>query len=276
MDCLILILGSIFREPMSLTNKMIRVVQLRKVVLLITVFGVLITWMYQAMIISVLTTGKPIKPINSIQDLANTPDVKVIVFDKHFPHTLIKNSVFYPELEGRMLVMKGQKTMEDVNLAYHLTHDGTHVFVEFVVNVDEFYSSLSQDLLCLLPKEDFHTSRSLTTAAASLLYRKGLPYAETIDLAILWLQAYGIKIDHAMPSIQHLEGKSGIKTAKTNVTCTKPDDVSTNTNRGCLRSNKRQVFQLTQEHLMSLWVVTGALLMISVVVFVLEVLTTTY
>lgn len=261
------------KEPLSLQHVIIRAKQLRKVVILINVFGLFITMMYQAIIISVLAAGKTTKQISSLEDIVKRPDIRIVAFQSHIPHILIQRSVFYPELEAR-IDLKARRNWETEMQAYQMVRDGTHVFVEYKGLFQHFWRSMPEEVLCTLSPEDFLVSRPLTSVAISMLYRKGLPYAPTIDMAVLWLRAFGLRLDVTHSLLDWTQDQDGIMTAKTNATCTKMVKVFRVTDTGC-RQPKSKLFALSHEYLESLWIATGVALTISLVVFGSEIVVET-
>lgn len=269
MSCLFSILGSLSGEHVFAHEK-----KLRRVLILILSFGLILTWMYQAIIISVLTAGIPMKPIDSLEDLVHAPSVKILIFEGHYTHSLVKNSIFYPQLKDRIQLLRSDRSEEDMKMIYQLVHYGSHVFIEFRSSDDSTRSRFSKDFLCTIPKEDFYYSEAISRVPISFLYRKGLPYAETIDLTILWFEAFGISPDdNAIAHRQWRDGTSAYTTPRVNATCNKfENNNAIKGSGGCSQNPWGKVFPLTQDHLLSLWMVTGALLMASIIVFVVEVL----
>lgn len=196
--------------------------RIRWFVVMISFYGLFLTSMYQAIIISALAAGKQSQPINSLEDLVSKHQEKrIMVYQGTAAQDLIQNSIYYPQLQDRLDLEPFVFDPLAIDNIVAKIHQGTHVLIGYDVLDLSNKDVMTNDFICRYPKNDFRTSKPLKELFLSFVYRKGLDHQELLDRSILWLHAFGITQNEGsfMSQAQTRQLKAGIVTPRRNETC---------------------------------------------------------
>ena len=90
--------------------------------------------MYGGVVISKLTSKSDFAPINTLQDLVNRPEMKILVQRKSFVDDNLKDSIYFPSLKSRIEYFDEKESSEEMkNLLLKLVLK-THVMIDSKVN----------------------------------------------------------------------------------------------------------------------------------------------
>lgn len=282
-----------FTGPNHKMNKLIHLARLAR---LAGVASFFLTSMYSAMVISVLTTGMNVEMIDTLEQLAHRfTDRRIYVNQGTFPHDVLKHSIYYPLLQSRIDVLPLSESREATEAMYTNVADGTHVFIDFKSNIkNDFQKKVSPEFLCDVSADQIRYSsktfeirasesidiylrlsvKAVTTVQLSWIYKKQFKYAEFLNQALLWQEAYGVLHDtHTIiGKIRDERNINGIFTPKKlDKPCPQlaPEQRHISP-RVCTEFSTEDVKPLKQFHFISLWIIYAAHLGLAVAAFLVE------
>ena len=142
---------------------------------------------FSCLIVATLMSTSLPKQINSLEDLAQMPEIKIIAQEKTFTQTFLMSSPLYPSLKDS-LVFRAFDLPSELEVQYADVYSGSFVLVDVLWNIERHLTLLKHDYR----PEMFHTSPSLRSLFAGwIISKEDFPHKADILQGIAWLTDFG-------------------------------------------------------------------------------------
>jgi len=150
--------------------------------------------MYGSIFISKLTIKMESEPIDTIQDLLNKKDLKILVQKNSFVEETLKETNYFPLLKDRIEFFDENVSAERSKILLSKILFDSYVMIDAKINFDINIGRVPRQDKCNILVENFHfSSEAFISQSSSWIFnKKRKDVSELINLHIIWLRETGL------------------------------------------------------------------------------------